>query len=301
MNRDFTAQAPNLVWLTDITEHPTAGGKVYCCATNDVYSNRIVGYAIDERMTAHLAVTALRTAVARRRPRGTLIVHSYRGGQFRSRAFRAVLTANQLTGSMGRVASAGDNSAMESFFAPSEEWSRPSPLADPQRTPLRDHPLDRAHLQPARPPTRSRPTHPRRVRSRLHTRSRSGCMINKTTVNQTCSSPPRLLPRTTIRPLAEGFANLLPIFPGGIAGTERHRPDTRVSIVPAQSTRRGTGWYGLNPSAHPLKVAARVRIPYGLPRNTCSEPLFGVALCVSFPACQSRSDLRTFSGLENRR
>lgn len=117
VNRDFTAQAPNLVWLTDITEHPTAEGKVYCCAIKDVYSNRIVGYAIDERMTAHLAVTALRTAVARRRPRGTLIVHSDRGGQFRSRAFRAVLTANQLTGSMGRVASAGDNAAMESFFA----------------------------------------------------------------------------------------------------------------------------------------------------------------------------------------
>ena len=81
VNRDFTAEAPNTIWLTDITEHPTAEGKVYCCAIKDVYSNRIVGYAIDERMTAQLAVTALRTAVARRRPRGTLIVHSDRGGQ----------------------------------------------------------------------------------------------------------------------------------------------------------------------------------------------------------------------------
>lgn len=81
VQRNFTAPAPNAVWLTDITEHPTVEGKLYCCAIKDLFSNRIVGYAIDERMTAHLAVTALRTAVARRRPRGTLIVHSDRGGQ----------------------------------------------------------------------------------------------------------------------------------------------------------------------------------------------------------------------------
>lgn len=68
-------------------------------------------------MTASLATAALRAAVARRRPAGTVVVHSDRGGQFRSRAFRAVLSANDLTGSMGRVASAGDNAAMESFFS----------------------------------------------------------------------------------------------------------------------------------------------------------------------------------------
>jgi putative transposase len=117
VQRDFTADAPDRVWLTDITEHPTAQGKVYCCAIKDVFSNRIVGYAIDERMTAALAVTALRTAVARRRPRGVVVVHSDRGGQFRARSFRAVLTAAGLQGSMGRVACAGDNAAMESFFA----------------------------------------------------------------------------------------------------------------------------------------------------------------------------------------
>jgi putative transposase len=68
-------------------------------------------------MTAGLATSALRQAVARRRPSGTVVVHSDRGGQFRSRAFRAVLKANKLTGSMGRVSSAGDNAAMESFYA----------------------------------------------------------------------------------------------------------------------------------------------------------------------------------------
>jgi putative transposase len=117
VQRNFTAQRPDQVWVTDITEHPTAEGKLYCCAIKDLFSNRIVGYAIDERMTAQLAVTALRTAVARRRPRGLVVVHSDRGSQFRARSFRAVLTAAGLQGSMGRVASAGDNAAMESWHA----------------------------------------------------------------------------------------------------------------------------------------------------------------------------------------
>lgn len=66
-------------------------------------------------MTAQLAVGALRAAVARRAPTSVVIVHSDRGSQFRARSFRAVLTAAGLQGSMGRVASAGDNAAMESF------------------------------------------------------------------------------------------------------------------------------------------------------------------------------------------
>jgi transposase InsO family protein len=117
VQRDFTAPAPDRVWVTDITEHPTAQGKLYCCAIKDLFSNRIVGYALDERMTAQLAVTALRTAVARRQPDGVVVVHSDRGSQFRARSFRAVLTAAGLQGSMGRVASAGDNAAMESWHA----------------------------------------------------------------------------------------------------------------------------------------------------------------------------------------
>jgi transposase InsO family protein len=117
VQRDFTAPAPDMVWLTDITEHPTLEGKVYCCAVKDVFSNRIVGYSLGDRMTAELAVAALRSAVARRRPGRVVVVHSDRGSQFRSRAFRAVLKAAGLNGSMGRVAAAGDNAAMESFFS----------------------------------------------------------------------------------------------------------------------------------------------------------------------------------------
>ncbi len=71
VQRDFTAAEPNHKWVTDITEHPTGEGKVYCCAIKDLFSNRIVGYAIANRMTADLAVAALRAAIARRQPDGS--------------------------------------------------------------------------------------------------------------------------------------------------------------------------------------------------------------------------------------
>ncbi|TDB69409.1 IS3 family transposase [Micromonospora sp. KC723] len=116
VRRRFTADAPNRVWLTDITEHPTAEGKLYLCAIKDVYSNRIVGYSIDTRMKASLAVSALRNAIRLRNPAGT-VVHSDRGSQFRSKKFVKALRCNGLTGSMGRVGACGDNAAMESFFA----------------------------------------------------------------------------------------------------------------------------------------------------------------------------------------
>jgi putative transposase len=116
VDRDFSAPAPNVLWLTDITEHPTAEGKLYLCAIKDACSGRIVGYSIDSRMKASLAVTALRNAVIRRSPTGT-VVHSDRGSQFRSNAFLRTLATNGLVGSMGRVGACGDNAAMESFFA----------------------------------------------------------------------------------------------------------------------------------------------------------------------------------------
>lgn len=116
VGRDFTAEAPNIKWLVDITEHPTGEGKLYLCAIKDCYSNRIVGYSIDTRMKSSLAVAALRNAVAMRSPVGT-IVHSDRGSQFRSRRFLNALKGCGLIGSMGRVGACGDNAAMESFFA----------------------------------------------------------------------------------------------------------------------------------------------------------------------------------------
>lgn len=116
VERDFTATAPNELWLTDITEHPTAEGKLYLCAVKDVYSGRIVGYSMDSRMKSSLAVSALENAVRARRPAAT-VVHSDRGSQFRSRRFVESLRHHGLTGSMGRVGACADNAAMESFFS----------------------------------------------------------------------------------------------------------------------------------------------------------------------------------------
>jgi putative transposase len=114
--RDFAAERPNELWLTDITEHPTGEGKLYLCAVKDACSKRIVGYSIDDRMTSDLAVNALRNALALR---GSVeaIVHSDRGSQFRSHAYVRALRDAQLRGSMGRVGACADNVAMESFFS----------------------------------------------------------------------------------------------------------------------------------------------------------------------------------------
>ncbi|WP_420371864.1 IS3 family transposase [Ornithinimicrobium pratense] len=117
VQRDFTAQAPNQLWLADITEHRTGEGKLYLCAIKDAYSNRIVGYSIDSRMKSRIAVAALNSAVARRGEVVGCVVHTDRGSQFRSRKFVRALNGHGMVGSMGKVGAAGDNAAMESFFA----------------------------------------------------------------------------------------------------------------------------------------------------------------------------------------
>ena len=116
MLRDFTADSLNQLWLVDIREHWTDEGKLYLCEIKDVCSNRIVGCSIDSRMTAELAVAALRNAVSLRNPEGTTL-HSDRGSQFRSRKFVELLRETGITGSMGRVGACADNAAMEPFFS----------------------------------------------------------------------------------------------------------------------------------------------------------------------------------------
>ncbi|MBK4119643.1 IS3 family transposase [Kocuria rhizophila] len=120
VQRQFATEAPNRLWLTDITEHPTGQGKLYLCAVKDVHAGRIVGYSMAGRMQASLAVDALQQAVARRGGTSVVagcIVHSDRGTQFRSALFQDALSRYGLIGSMGQVGAAGDNAAMESFFA----------------------------------------------------------------------------------------------------------------------------------------------------------------------------------------
>ena len=115
VQRRFVADAPDRLWLTDITEHPTREGKVYCAAVLDVYSRRIVGWSIADHLRSELVVDALEMARWRRQPAGT-VVHSDRGSQYTAWAFGQRLRQAGLLGSMGRVASALDNAMMESFF-----------------------------------------------------------------------------------------------------------------------------------------------------------------------------------------
>jgi transposase InsO family protein len=117
VERNFTAETRNRLWLSDITEHRTGEGKLYLCAVKDVFSGRIVGYSIDSRMKSRLAVNALTNAVARRGDVAGCILHTDRGSQFRSRRFVHALNRFGMVGSMGRVGAAGDNAAMESFFS----------------------------------------------------------------------------------------------------------------------------------------------------------------------------------------
>jgi transposase InsO family protein len=96
-------------------------GKLYLCAIKDVWSRRIVGYSISDRMTSQIAATALDSAVARRAAAGRqvagCVLHTDRGSQFRSRKLQDALRRHSMRGSMGQVGSAGDNAAMESFFS----------------------------------------------------------------------------------------------------------------------------------------------------------------------------------------
>lgn len=118
VRRRFVADAPNRLWLTDITEHPTREGKVYLAAVLDVYARRIVGWSIADHLRAELVVDALEMARWRRRPApGKTVLHSDRGAQYTSWAFGHRLRAAGLLGSMGRVGSAYDNAMMESFFS----------------------------------------------------------------------------------------------------------------------------------------------------------------------------------------
>jgi putative transposase len=114
--RDFIAPAPNRVWLADITYIPTAEGWLYLAAVMDLFSRKIVGWAMRDHMQVELASAALMMAVQQQRPQAGLIHHSDRGVQYASHAYRDALTSVGITASMSRKADCYDNAPMESFF-----------------------------------------------------------------------------------------------------------------------------------------------------------------------------------------
>ena len=115
--REFKSDEINKIWFTDITEHPTAEGKIYYCPMKDAFSGRIVGHALGDRMTSSLTLEATDSAMSSRNyPKG-VIIHSDRGGQFRARVRKGRLQLYKAKGSMGAVGTFADNASMESFFS----------------------------------------------------------------------------------------------------------------------------------------------------------------------------------------
>jgi putative transposase len=118
VDRNFARDRPNELWVTDITEHPTREGKVYCAVVLDVHSRRVVGWSIDASQTAALATNALSMAIANRSPRpqtGT-VIHSDHGVQFTSWAFTRRARESGLVPSMGSIGDCYDNAVIESFW-----------------------------------------------------------------------------------------------------------------------------------------------------------------------------------------
>jgi len=116
LEQQFTAEAPNKVWVTDITYVSTGEGWLYLAGHKDLFTGEIVGYAMGERMTKNLISQSLFRAVAAKRPAPGLIHHSDRGSQYCSEEYRALLEQFGLTVSMSRKGNCYDNAPMESFW-----------------------------------------------------------------------------------------------------------------------------------------------------------------------------------------
>ncbi len=116
VDRHFTRQAPNQLWVTDITEHPTREGKVYCAVVLDVFSRKVVGWSIDSTQTAALVTNALGMAIGNRRPQAGTLIHSDHGVQFTSWTFTRRAQESGLIPSMGSIGDCYDNAVIESFW-----------------------------------------------------------------------------------------------------------------------------------------------------------------------------------------
>jgi len=116
--REFTPEAPNRLWVADITYVPTWEGWLYLAVVLDCFARRVVGWAMADHLRTELPLAALSMALARRRPEpGQLVHHSDRGCQYTAHDYQEVLTNHGITASMSRSGNAYDNAVAESFFA----------------------------------------------------------------------------------------------------------------------------------------------------------------------------------------
>ena len=116
LKRDFSTDRPDQKWLTDITYIPTREGWLYLAAVLDLYGRRIVGWAMSDRMTADLTISALKMAIRQRQPGAGLIHHSDQGSQYTDGTYQVLLKDHGIRASMNGVGTWYDNAPMESFF-----------------------------------------------------------------------------------------------------------------------------------------------------------------------------------------
>jgi putative transposase len=123
LNRNFTASRPDEKWVGDITYIRTGESWVYLAVVIDLYSRKIVGWAMADHMRKELVLEAFEMAIQHRRPTGSLIFHSDRGSQYASDKFREQLEFLNVTQSMSRKGNCWDNAVAESFFGKLKtEW-----------------------------------------------------------------------------------------------------------------------------------------------------------------------------------
>jgi transposase InsO family protein len=117
LERRFSAEAPNQVWVSDITYLATREGWLYLACVLDLFARRVVGWSMQTTLERQLVVTALEDALRRRQVQPGLLHHSDRGSQYASADYQQLLKQHAITASMSRTGNCWDNAAMESFFA----------------------------------------------------------------------------------------------------------------------------------------------------------------------------------------
>lgn len=116
LNRQFNPSAINLAWVADITYVRTRSGWLYLAAVMDLFSRKIIGWAMASHMRSELVCSAMQMAIAQRRPGPGLIAHSDRGSQYAGSAYQELLGRHQMRCSMSRRGNCWDNAVMERFF-----------------------------------------------------------------------------------------------------------------------------------------------------------------------------------------
>ena len=165
--RHFTVAAPNRVWAADITGIPTHDGWLYLAVLLDLWSRRVVGWALRPTLETELVCAALHLAVARRAWRRGLLHHSDRGAQYTSDRYQTLLRTHGIQCSMSRPGNCYDNAVVESFFRTLKTELGPQTHADAAGRGHGHHGLHRAFLQPRAAALNAALSKPRRLRGDL--------------------------------------------------------------------------------------------------------------------------------------